>query len=243
MTLLDADERQRESLVGEDTWELLATIEDSFAIQLGEYHGLLEVTVGELADRICKEADYPTPERCLSAVTFYRLRRAFRELFNTPRTAIRPTALVGDLLPWNSRRSRWLMLQTHLGLTFPSLNYPGWLLCLSLLVPTTFLISLKTFLGFRLSTVAIIIDSLALCFPVIVAFSPLARTLPSGCDTVGGLTNAVLARNYAVFASQYGSSSTNDVLLALRQLIATETGRDIEEITPKTHIPSDLNID
>jgi hypothetical protein len=243
MTLLDADEKQRESMLGEDTCELLATIEDSFGVEFGEYHALLGMTIRELADYIRKEADYPTAEKCLTAVTFYRLRRAFRTLFDTPRTAIRPATSVGDLLPWNSRRTQWRTLQTHLGLTLPSLNYPGWLVFLSLTVPATFLIFFKAFLGLRLSAIGVVGGSLALWIPALVAFAPLARTLPLGCETIGGLTKVVLARNYAVFASQYGSSSEGDVLLALRQLIATETGRGVEEIVPETRIPDDLDIE
>ncbi len=243
MTLLDADEKQLASELGEDTCELLATIEDSFGIQFGDYHALLGMTVRELAGDICKKAEYSTAERCLSAVMFYRLRRALRVLFGTPRTAIGPATPVGDLLPWNSRRTRWCALQAYIGLTLPPLNYPGWLVYLSLAMSTTFLISLRVLLELRLSVVEIFGGSLALCLPTMVALIPLARTLPSGCETVGGLTKVVLARNYAAFASQYGSSSESDVLVALRQLIATETGRDVEEILPETNIPRDLDIE
>ena len=52
----------------------------------------------------------------------------------------------------------------------------------------------------------------------------------------------VLARNYATFASQYGSSCDGGVLNALRQLIAGQLAMDPEEISPDTRIPHDLNI-
>jgi hypothetical protein len=242
MTLLDADEKQRDPLLGEDTFELLAAVEDSFGVEFRDYQALLGMTVRELADYICKEANYPTAEKCLSAVTFYRLRQAFRVLFEIPRTAIRPATSVADLLPWGSRKTQWRMLQAHLGLTLPSLNYPSWFACVALVVPATFLISLKALLGIRLNAIEIVGGSLVLFLASLVAFIPLARTLPSDCETIGGFTKVVLAHNYATFAYQYGRSSESDVVLALRQLIATEMGRGLEEISAETHIPGDLNI-
>ncbi len=117
MTLLDADEKKELNTVGEDTWELFEAIEESFGVDLGDYHALAGITVGELAENICRLANYPAEERCLSAVAFYRLRRAFETLFSVPRRAIRPTTSVVQLLPWKSRRTQWRMLQEHLELT------------------------------------------------------------------------------------------------------------------------------
>ncbi len=78
MTLLDADLMERRNVVGEDTWELFATIEDSFGVSFPNYEPLLGKTVQELADCIAKESSYPKADRCLSSVAFYRLRRAFQ---------------------------------------------------------------------------------------------------------------------------------------------------------------------
>jgi hypothetical protein len=242
MTLLDADEKKELNTVGEDTWELFEAIEESFGVDLGDYHALAGITVGELAENICRLANYPAEERCLSAVAFYRLRRAFETLFSVPRTAILPTTSVVQLLPWKSRRTQWRLLQEHLGLTVPGLMYPGWLLLLCLVTPAALLISAREFLGFRLSAIEIIGGSLALIIPAVVAFIPFARTPPPSCATMGGLAKVVLARNYAVFATQHGSSSERGVLPAVRQLIATETGSQLGEVSPETRIPADLNI-
>lgn len=44
MTLLDGN--QREAVLGEDTFELLASIESSFGIELGLYEDILEKLSG-----------------------------------------------------------------------------------------------------------------------------------------------------------------------------------------------------
>jgi hypothetical protein len=246
MTLLDADvkfEREQELAdVGEDTWELFETIEDSFGVDLGDYRSLCGLTITEIAREVSKKADYPDRERCLSAVVFYRLRRSFEKLFNTPRTAIRPATPLGNLLPWKNRRAQWKMLQEDLGLALPGLVFPGWALSLSIVCPAALLISLRAFCGFPLDIFAIFIYSILLIIPTAKALLPFARILPSGSETFGGLAKVVLARNYAAFAKQHGSSSESDVLSALQQLIATEMVRGLEEIPPYTIIPQGLNI-
>jgi hypothetical protein len=242
MTLLDADEKKELNEVGEDTWELFAAIEQSFAVDLGDYYALAGISVGELAETIRELAHYPAEESCLSAVAFYRLRRAFEALFNVPRTSIRPATPVGKVMPWRHRRAQWRRLEEHLGLTVPGLKYPGWLALLSFVTSTSLVILARELLGSKLGIVGIIVWSFALFLPSLVAFTPLARTLPPSCTTMGGLANVVLARNYAVFASQHGSPSEKGVLPELRQLVADETGTAFEEISSETRIPADLNI-
>lgn len=144
MTLLDANVQQ-DPVLGEDTWELFEAIESSFAVDLGDYREMCGKTVKELAELINKKADYPAGDKCLSSVAFYRVRRAFETLYSIPRKAIRPATPVSDLLPLEHRSTKWPMLEEHLGLTVPELNYPNWILWLSLLAPPALLISLRTF--------------------------------------------------------------------------------------------------
>jgi len=240
MALLYADKQL--NAVGEDTWELFEAIEESFGVDLGGYYALAGIGVGELASKICGLANYPVEASCLSGVAFYKLRRAFEALFNVPPKSIRPITSVGRLLPWKSRKTQWRMLQEHLGMAVPGLMFPGWLLLACVVPPAALLISARQFLGFRLSAVEIVGGSLALTIPTIFAFIPFARTVPPSCRTMGGLAKVVLAQNFAAFATQHGSSPERDVLLALRQLVATEVGMQLQEISSETRIPADLNI-
>jgi hypothetical protein len=77
MVLLDAGDARNADLIGEDTAELFAVIENSFGISLGDYSQLNGTTIRELAEIIDKKANFPTPDRCLSSVVFYQLRLAF----------------------------------------------------------------------------------------------------------------------------------------------------------------------
>jgi hypothetical protein len=242
ITLFDADEKATLDELGEDTCELFEAIETSFGITLGDYQDLIGMTVRELAVRICEKANYPNQEKCLSAVSFYRLRRAFQELFGVPREAIRSDTPLSKLMPWLRRRERWRLLQDSFGaITLPSLTFPGWLILFCLIAPVASLISLKVYSSLPITWLLIFFWSIALIVAMIWAVSPLARAFPKGSETFGGLAKEILARNYGAFAA-HGGSSNDDVLLALRHLVAMETAISLEKISPETRIPRDLNI-
>jgi hypothetical protein len=85
--------------------------------------------------------------------------------------------------------------------------------------------------------------SVVLWLLVIPRLVPLAREFPRGYKTIGDLASLILARNYTVFASEYGKSSEEQILALLRRLIASEVGLDFNEVTPQTLIPQGLDID
>ena len=223
MTLLDADNDP--SVIGEDTWELFEVIEESFGVKLGNYFELAGITVGRLAERIDIQTAYPPSDGCLSSAVFYQLRRAFKSVGDVPRTAVRPGTPLRTILPWRSRRADWNTLEMQL-----------------LVSPAACLISERLFLGARFSWFEVALGSFALTVPVFAACIPLARSFPTNCDTIGDLAKLVLARNFVVFATKFGSPSEKDVLSSLRLLVATETGRGLDEISSETRIPTDLNI-
>lgn len=243
MTLLGSQNTQRSNEVGEDTWELFESIEESFGVQLGDYNNLAGTSILELSQRIEGQANFPGEDSCLSLVAFNRLRRGFQNVAGAPRSSIRPTTRVKDLLPWRTRHVQWASLQSELGLEIPRLNLPIWLLALCLLLPIVIVIYARASLGLRVSGGMMAIGSfLLILLAVRAAMLYPARTVPKDIETVGDLAKAIVARNYCVFATAHGSSHERAMLPALRLLVAMQTGISIEKIRPETRIPSDLNI-
>jgi len=240
MTLLDADIK-RDPVLGEDTSDLFETIECSFGIDLGDYRSHCGRTIRDLAADVERIAKYPNTDKCLTSVAFYRLRRALQQ-FGFPRSTVRPATPVRKLLPWRNRRMRWQQMQDQLGLELPGLLYPRWALLLALFGPATILVCMRAFWGIPLSVPTILGLSVLLVIPAICASIPFARTLPPGSDTCGGLAEVILALNYAAIATENGSRRGAEVLWALRQLVAAEKVMNIEQVTPATRIPQDLNI-
>ena len=52
MTLLGAQDQQGSNEVGEDTWELFESIEQSFGVDLGDYYNLAGEQVVEIGRQI-----------------------------------------------------------------------------------------------------------------------------------------------------------------------------------------------
>src|SRR5437879_12009574 len=84
MVLLEADKIQRLHLFGEDTWDLLHTIEGSFGVKFAEDELVQTKTIRELAVCIREKLEHPLGEECLRAVMFYGLRRTVNTFFNIP---------------------------------------------------------------------------------------------------------------------------------------------------------------
>ncbi|HXR38455.1 MAG TPA: hypothetical protein VN776_05160 [Terracidiphilus sp.] len=245
MTLLDADQKPGSNEIGEDTWDLFAAVEESFGVDLGDYYELAGISVGDLADRISALANYPDEKACLSAVAFFRLRQAITEQFGFLRAAIHPATSLRGLLPWISRRSRWRLLEERLELKLPSLGWPGWVFGLALLLPASLLIAIGTHFGLRMSMQNLlwgVIVLFVLFLLTLRALLPLARALPTECETVGELAKVMLAKNYAAFAMKRGSSTERGVMTALRQLVALQAGLRLEDISTSMRIPADLDI-
>lgn len=243
--LLDADlytNRKPNPVLGEDTWELFEAMEASFGVELGDYYGLCGMTVKELTDRICEQGDFPPGDICLSSASFYRLRRAFMEVLDVPRERIRPSTLLHDLVPWRERRTLWRSIEEATGWSMPRLMWPLWLVAIALLGPTALLLSLRVIGGLPIGGVWIGFGSVLLIVPVLWALGRLARTFPVGAKPFGELAELVLARNYAAIARESGSSSEEDVLQAVRRLIAIMTSVKVETISDGTRVPQDLNI-
>lgn len=75
-----------------------------------------------------------------------------------------------------------------------------------------------------------------------IILNPLAREFPRNCRTLGDLVKLALARNYGKLAASHGMTSEQEVLQSLLLLIATETVKDIETLSPDTLFPEGLNI-
>ena len=247
MTLLDADKVQRLDGFGEDTCDLLCTIEVSFGIEFSSDELVSSTTIQKLGECISAKLDHPVSEQCLNAVVFYQLRRAFVDLFGTPRPRIDPGTRLAELMPWIVRRRRWRELQNHLGLVLPDLRCPIWLFGFSLAIAITLIVPIWTraskggLLGL-LAALLLLPSAVLACYLVLRLLTPLARVFPRSCDDFGDLVRLTLARNYAAVASQRGRTSEREVLPVLRQLIAAETGVNMTEITPETRFPEGLNI-
>lgn len=88
-------------------------------------------TIGTLAHTVFAKLEHPVSPQCLSAVMFYKLRRAFIELFGIPRAEIALATTLYGLMPWVTRKKQWRTIQNHLNYVLPIVHlHCGFLLTL-----------------------------------------------------------------------------------------------------------------
>jgi hypothetical protein len=244
--LLESDKAQRLRLFGEDSCELVSTIEQSFGMKFSEDELVQATTIGTLAHIVFAKLEHPVSPQCLSAVMFYKLRRAFIELFEIPRTKIVPAKSLYELMPWTTRKKQWRTIQNHLNYVLPQLTWPEWLLALGLLLAGA---TLYVLFGLKMlrtlgaaSALVGAIGFVSVFVLVAVILNPLGRGFPRNCETFGDLVKLALARNYGKMAARHGMSSEKEVVQSLLQLVAAETAADIEKLSPDTLFPEGLKI-
>ncbi len=203
-------------------------------------------TIGILARIVFAKLEHPVSPQCLSAVMFYKLRRAFIELFEIPRAKIAPAKSLYELMPWTTRKKQWRKVQDHLNYVLPQLTWPLWLLALGLLLAGAtlyFLFGLKMLrtLGAASALVGVI-GFISVFVLAAVILNPLGRGFPRSCETFGDLVKLALARNYGKMAARRGMSSEKEVVQSLLQLVAAETAADVEKLSPDTPFPEGLHI-
>ena len=244
--LAEADKSDRLRLFGEDTCDLVSTIEESFGVKFDEDELVEATTVGALAGTVFKKLRNTDSRRCLSAITFYELRLAFVQLFAVPRSRIHPATSLYDLMPWKTREKQWREVQDRLNYVLPQLVWPVWLLVIALLLAGSipfclFRIKASEWLGVASVPLGIVavLTVLVLVFRIL---GPLARQLPRSCETFGDLATHALARNYNKLAVKYGTSSEKEVSQSLLRLAAVETGIDVSKLSRETRFPEELGI-
>jgi len=246
MLLLEGDKLLRLESFGEDTCELVGTIEHSFGIRFTQDELIQAKTLGALAQTICAKSERPVSSRCLSAITFYRLRRVFVQLFDARRAQISPATSLRELMPWKTRDKHWQDIQEDLNCALPQLVWPLWLQGFALAVTASglyFFFDLNVLPPMVATSVLLKIAAFILLLALVCCIlSPLAREFLRGCATFGDLTTLVLAYNFGNITAEYGLSSEKELMHALLLLVAAETDADLAALSSDTRFPEDLGI-
>ena len=235
--------------MGLSSFEIVLEVEEAFGISLPSEESQNIRTVGELHALVLKlvlhrEVD---SNRCLSAATFYELRRA---IWNSEKatTKIRPTSSLGSVFPISKRRCKWRELQSNLKWKFPRLELPSWLMLV--ICVTAVVVSFPLFAFFRtiveLDTtfsVAIAIVGATFIFFVLNFLTLPLALYPRYCSTVGDLVKALVGLNYRMLSEKYSASSSTDVWNIVQAIVSEQLGVDKSLVTPQARFVEDLGAD
>lgn len=227
--------------------ELVMEIEEAFALKIPDRSASQMVTVGDVYEFILANTVVPpTAAVCLSAVTFYRLRRAARALGQQER--LRPRDETKQWLPARQRRSFWASLANRAQLKLPPLRRPPWLvtICGGIGILLAGFAGLLTYLSSGnpiLAFCAIIVAAAGLWFLLARLTLPFAVHPAPGFQTLRGLAETTMGLNFKRLSEQYRGAHENDVWIALRAIIAEQLGVPAEKVVPAATWVKDLGCD
>lgn len=231
--------------------ELVLEIEEAFGISLADDQAENIITVGDLyaAVLVATAGKTRNPNVCLSARTFYELRRYIRLHVARGETSIRiaPSTPLTDLLPCSQRRRTWERMAIDLNLRFPALRRHSAITLLGWSVATVIaLICFMSIYGTLTLGFSVIVTLLAFLLSLWLYFAltiPFAALPDSTFLTLRGLTEQLLARNGSKLADRHDAFGTRDVWTILCLILMEQLGVDREKIVPDAHLVRDLGYD
>lgn len=228
--------------MGLDFAELILEVEEAFDISLADDEMMKIVTVGQLYDAIMHALPCPERKFCLSAVTFHRLHQSLLTVTERKRGEVRPSTRLDILIPSRQRKVAWKKIQQLSGLRLPPLRMPTWAVPV-ILVCVVLVVVVSVFsLDWPLSYVSIVPGFVVFFLSYWIVDAFFGTGLPSHFQTVGGLTKAVLAKNFVKLSGEIANYDWNDVWESVRILIADQLGVEIEKVRKETRFVADLGM-
>ncbi|MFO0943130.1 MAG: hypothetical protein U0930_20535 [Pirellulales bacterium] len=230
-----------------DAVELVMEIEEAFNISIPNDRACRMLTVGDVYEYILEQTPDSSIEStaCLTAASFYELRRHLRSL-DLSQTDIRPKTKLEHAFPLKFRRNHWQKLGALMNVRFPSLSRPTWLSLFNCLLVS--IVVMAAFLGFTqlslllgiFAAVGIGIGSAAILWYLTQSFA----VYPSpNCSTIRDLVTNLVAINFNTLVTRYSTRNPTDVWNTLQLIVAEQLGVDRSAVHPHARFVQDLGAD
>jgi hypothetical protein len=236
--------------MGLDTVELVMEIEEAFDLTIPDEEAEKIQTIGQAYRYILARLDGPVDGTavCLSAATFYFLRRKLMGCLRIQRPRIRPDSALEDLIPAANRRVHWHRLRESLGWKLPDLLRPDWvgLAILGLILSWSAFVVLawSGLTGFAPAAavpglLALVAGAFLLGRSVYRRTEPLAIGFPS--PEIRGLIPILLVRNLAKIRGPNPRGwHADEVWETLITIVAAQSGVAPDQLTESTSFVWDL---
>jgi acyl carrier protein len=238
--------------MGLDAVEVVMEVEAAFDIRIPDEAGQKIETVGQLYDYVVEQTrqkaadpakDIPArTDVCLTAATFYLLRRELCGRFGLERRQVGPRESLEQLLPRRSRRREWAELAGRLELELPPLVRPRWVVALSALA-LAFSVLAIVVAGWQVSLGALVLMIAVRWTIVSVLTAPLANRFAPSITTVGDLCNVLLAYNYRRLVARFSTRAPSDVFQTIKTILVEQLGVHPALVTRDARLVGDLGLD
>jgi acyl carrier protein len=235
-----------------DTVELLMEIEEAFDIRIADGEAEQLSTVGETYHYILARlgSDEAAPGGpCLSAMAFYRFRRALIEVCGLERELIRPATPMGDLIAIRGRRAAWDQLASTLGWNLPALVHPAGVMRDSFILAAIAFVTI-VIAALAAQTPPIVLLLILVLLPVALgvvvyrATLPFATRFPTRDSTLRGVLSDIAVRNAGRIHRDSGVAiPAGKIWETLIAVVAEQCGVPAETLREDTSFVYDLGMD
>jgi acyl carrier protein len=230
--------------MGLDALELVIEAEECFGIKITDEEASEIITVGDLYECVMSRLPAVESRRCLSAATFYRLRRGLIAGFGGERGSIRPSSSMDQIVPERGRRAAWRDLAGGLGWRLPELARPAWMRAAGWGLTLAWLIAMAA-ASWCLDGIATAVAFLWGLILIVAAYkvtTPFATRFEPKVMTVRGTVEACLQSNYGLIVEHEDAWNRREVWVILRDLIVEQLGVKLEQVVPAARFVDDLGI-
>jgi acyl carrier protein len=228
--------------MGLDAVELVLEAEEAFGISLPDDEMVEAVTVGKFYDAILRQLPCPEKKYCLSAVAFYRLHQPLLAVTGRKHGEVRPTTRLDTLIPRRQRKSAWRKIARLSGLRLPTLCLPEWAVLVALVSAVFVVVGGALVFEWPFGAMLLVRGFVAFFLTCWVVGAVFSNGLPRHLQTVGQLTKAVLAKNFAKLSGEINNFDRNEVWEAVRILVADQLGVGLEKVTKDARFVADLGL-
>ena len=238
--------------MGLDTVELMIEVEQAFDVQIPDDRAGEMYTVGDVYDYIVEcqsnlesSSESISPGKvCLSAATFFSIRNALASEVDIKARRLRPRASVEQTIPLKSRRAVWSKLQQSLDLKFPRLRRSGWIVTGLTVLTTAAALGVAAIVqqrfGAYLAALAALGSMGLLGLVAFMVTRPFAVHTRPEWTTFRGLSQVLLAHNYARLSRRFNTRDPDDVWQALQTMVVDQLGVQPEQVTKQALLIEDL---
>ena len=227
--------------MGLDYTAIVMEAEERFGVKISDSEASQMRTVGEFYELMLGKLPAGESQVCLTAVAFFRIRRALARTRGIDRRQVGPDLALANVLPIWRRRRDWSALADAMALRIPGLKRPA-----ALGDVGAWAIAVVFVAGICLSETDVFPLWATWCLGALmlplaaVLTRPLAVHLSGDCRTVGDLSRAVLDMNAGELARSVGGAGREEIWRSLVRLISEQLGVLPDEITPASRFVEDL---
>lgn len=233
--------------MGLDGVELIMAAEEAFDITITDAEAEHVITVDDFYQLILSKLEPHNNNRCLTAVTFYLLRRELADALHVELRSIRRDTNLNQLIPVEQRKALWEQMTKKLELQLPELIRSDYLNKLIVGMPLlTTGVSVVSFLFavvVEWQAIALVMMGVGVTYLLVIMTRPLKQHIANNIADLGEMARAVLLKNLTLISKNNGGVNHEEVYNLVLNIISEQLFIPLSDIDRHHSFVDDLGMD